>query len=128
MGFVLKEKLKGLKVVLREWHKKEYGGSEAKIKELVVDIKDLDVKGELVGLSTQEVDSRKEKFVLMWKLLRNREALLFQRSRSKWASEGDANTKFFHHCIKTRAKRNFISAIRVEEEWVESPNCTIYIA
>jgi hypothetical protein len=122
MGHVLKEKLKRLKLTLKEWHKKEYGGMETKIEELVVDINDLDVKGELVGLTALEVEARKGKFVLLWNLIRNKEALLVQRSRSKWASDGDANTKYFHNCIKSRSKRNFISAIRVNDEWLESPS------
>jgi exonuclease III len=63
MGFVLKEKLKLLKPILRNWHKEEFGAMEAKIEELVVDIKDLDTRGELVGLSTSEVENRKEKFI-----------------------------------------------------------------
>ncbi|KAK2383075.1 hypothetical protein QL285_070564 [Trifolium repens] len=62
MGFALKEKLKGLKTILKAWHKEEYGGMEARIVEVVEDIKDLDVRGELVGLSTQEMEGRKEKF------------------------------------------------------------------
>jgi hypothetical protein len=45
MSFVLKEKLKGLKTVLKDWHKLEYGSLEAKIAELVVEIKNLDTKG-----------------------------------------------------------------------------------
>jgi hypothetical protein len=73
MGFVLKEKLKLLKPILREWHKEEFGGLETRIEELLVDIKDLDVRGELVGLSNQEVESRKEKFVSLWKLMRSKE-------------------------------------------------------
>jgi hypothetical protein len=122
MGFVLKEKLKALKPILRSWHKEEYGGMEAKIEELMVEINDLDVRGELVGLTTLEVESRKEKFTLMWKYLRNKEALMYQRSRAKWLKEGDANTKFFHGCVKARLKSNFIAAIRVEDRWVDTPS------
>ncbi|KAK2430145.1 hypothetical protein QL285_028516 [Trifolium repens] len=84
MGFVLKEKLKLLKPVLRNWHKEEFGGMESRIEELTVEINDLDVRGELVGLSSSEVERRKEKFIALWQLLRNKEAILFQRSRSKW--------------------------------------------
>ncbi|MCH86627.1 LINE-1 reverse transcriptase like, partial [Trifolium medium] len=121
MGFVLKEKLKALKKFLRDWHKLEYGGSGARIEELVVEIRDLDMRGEEEGLSTQEVVSRKEKFRDLWKLLKNKEALMFQRSRSKWLKEGDANTKFFHGSVKSRSKTNLISALRSGDVWLDSP-------
>ncbi|GAU36760.1 hypothetical protein TSUD_213250 [Trifolium subterraneum] len=122
MCFVLKEKLKGLKVILRNWHKQEYGGLEGRIDELKVEISALDRKGEEVELSTEEVDCRKEKFGALWKLFKSKEALMFQRSRSKWLKEGDANTKFFHGSVKNRVKTNFISALCVDGRWLDSPN------
>ncbi|GAU43110.1 hypothetical protein TSUD_373050 [Trifolium subterraneum] len=122
MGFVLKEKLKGLKILLREWHKQEYGGLEVKIEELKIEICSLDRKGEEVGLTTQEIESRKVKFGELWKLFKSKEALLFQRARSKWLKEGDANTKFFHSSVKSRMKSNLISALYVDDVWLDSPN------
>jgi hypothetical protein len=35
--------------------------------------------------------------------------------------EGDANTKFCYHCIKGRAKRNNIKALKVGGVWVQKP-------
>ncbi|WJX33767.1 hypothetical protein P8452_21944 [Trifolium repens] len=74
MGFVLKEKLKSLKLVLRQWHKEEFGALDTKIEALKVNISDLDVRGELTGLSTLEVESRKQKFNSLWSLLRSKKA------------------------------------------------------
>jgi hypothetical protein len=122
MWFVLKEKLKGLKLHLKEWHKVEYGGLEARIEGLVGDIKDLDAKVKTAGLSNQEINTRKEKFIDLWRFLESKDANLFQRSRSKWLKEGDGNTKVFHGCIKARSKLNTITVLRVENDWLDSPN------
>lgn len=55
MSFVLKEKLKGLKVKIKEWNKEEYGGMEERVEKLVEEINDLDELSEEVrGLSEGE--------------------------------------------------------------------------
>jgi hypothetical protein len=95
---------------------------EGRIEGLVVEIKDMDIRGELMGLTSQEVEDRKLKFSTLWKYLRSKEVIMFQRSRSNWLKEGDANTKFFHGSVKARSKRNQLLAIRGEEGWLESPN------
>jgi len=64
---------------------------------------------------------RKKKFDDMWRLLRSKDASMFQRSKSKWLKEGDANTKYFHRCVKARASRNSLKAIKVDGIWVETP-------
>ncbi|MCI02620.1 RNA-directed DNA polymerase (Reverse transcriptase), partial [Trifolium medium] len=96
MGFVLKGKLRGLKVRLKEWNKVEFGNVEGRMKKLVEDIQDLDVRGEIMGLAPHEVNLRKALFEEFWKLQKFKEASIVQRSRSKWLSQGDANSKFFH--------------------------------
>jgi len=83
MSFVLKEKLKGLKLVLKEWSREEYGGIEDRVEKLVEDIKDLDEKGEEGGLTEVEVGIRKLKFEELWRLLKAKDALMAQRSRSR---------------------------------------------
>jgi hypothetical protein len=58
----------------------------------------------------------------MWKLRRSRESMIMQQSRQTWLRDGDANTRYFHTCIKSRTRRNFISALRVGNDWIETPD------
>jgi hypothetical protein len=122
MGFILKEKLKSLKGVIKEWSRNTYGVWEDKKRLLIKRIADLDSKSERVGLGDEEVVERKASFDELWKLLKNLDALAFQRSRHKWLKEGDANSRFFHNCIKARKRRNMVLSLRTPDGWVEGPN------
>jgi hypothetical protein len=119
MGFVLKEKLKGLKSVLKRWSKEVYGKPEETKQKLVELIKLLDLKSEDGGLSDAEVATRKRLFEELWEVLKIIDASIFQRSRSKWLREGDTNSKYFHGCINARKRMNTISAINTPHGWVE---------
>jgi hypothetical protein len=121
MCFVLKEKLKALKGRIKEWHKEEYGDMDARVDKLVEDIHELDVRGELVGLNGEEIHRRKTMFSDLWTLLRAKDANMMQRARSSWLKHGDANSKYFHKCVKLRHSRNSIKALKVGEDWVQFP-------
>ena len=72
-------------------------------------------------LSEAEVTLRKVKFEELWRLLKVIDALIAQRSKSRWLKEGDANSKFFHKCLKLRKSRNSIKALKEDDGWVVSP-------
>ena len=88
---------------------------------LIAEIAELDANGEHGSLCGVEVELRKKKFQEMWRLLRSKDASMFQRSKSKWLKDGDANSKYFHTCVKARASRNSLKAIKVDGTWVEKP-------
>ncbi|WJX68405.1 dihydrolipoyllysine-residue acetyltransferase [Trifolium repens] len=106
MGFILKERLKWLKVVIKEWNKETYGDPNENKNELIADILALDNKRENVGLSKVEVETRMQKFEQLWSLLKRIDASIFQRLCSKWLKLVDANTTFFHAWMKGRMQRN----------------------
>lgn len=76
IGVVLKNKLRRLKDSLRLWSKVEYGRVEDNIEGLKADIKELDLKGEVRALNSQEVEIRKSKLEELWKLLKSKESSL----------------------------------------------------
>lgn len=82
---------------------------------------ELDKKREAVGLEDEEIQSRKSKFVELWRLLKARDVMFAQRSRLKWLKDGDENSKFFHNSVKGRSGRNVMRALKVGEGWAQSP-------
>ena len=57
----------------------------------------------------------------LWKLSLKWESLLHQKSQSKWISQGDANTIFFHLVVNGRRKRNNLRGLNIEGNWGEDP-------
>jgi hypothetical protein len=121
MSFVLKEKLKRLKVAIMEWNGATFRGSEREKQNLIDEISALDLKSETLGLVDDEVVRRKKLFDVLWHILKSIDAMTFQRSRSKWLKEEDTNSKFFHICINSRQRRNKVVALNTPNGWVEGP-------
>ncbi|WJX66218.1 hypothetical protein P8452_50797 [Trifolium repens] len=120
-GFVLKEKLKLLKGTIRQWNKDIYGNVDHKIEKITEDIETLELKCENVGLEEAELLARKEKFDILWMLLKSKDSMEFQKSRSRWLREGDANSRFFHACVKSRKRSNSIVALKKGRSWLSNP-------
>ncbi|XP_035830821.1 uncharacterized protein LOC118480205 [Helianthus annuus] len=53
----------------------------------------------------------------------NRKVLdLKQRARSKWATDGDENSKYFHALINNRKASNSIHGLNVNDQWCTKPS------
>jgi hypothetical protein len=113
---VIKEKFKRLKGALKKWNKEVYGRVDGKIEDLITGIEQLDLKGETEGLSEEELILQKTKFDHLWLLLKSKDSLEFQKSQTRWLKEGDANTGFFHACVKSRKRANSIVALKKGRE------------
>ncbi|KAL8531532.1 hypothetical protein ACS0TY_008215 [Phlomoides rotata] len=57
-GFVIKEKLKELKVVLKSWSKETFGHMEKRIEEKKEELEKLDIIDDTLGLSEEETTRR----------------------------------------------------------------------
>jgi hypothetical protein len=119
---VLKEKLKSLKVVLKQWNIDTYGERDKKIPLLTNLINDIEILGESRDLSDVEKKEWKQNCEKLLLLLESKESLEFQRSKAKWLKEGDANSSYFHACVKGRKVANGIVALKSGEVWIENPD------
>ncbi|GKV32990.1 hypothetical protein SLEP1_g41549 [Rubroshorea leprosula] len=121
-GFQLKEKLKATKIVLKEWSKNKASEIDLKINMCKEDIAAIDLKGEEAAINEQEVQLRRNSFLDLWKLQNMKESMWRQKARKTWIRNGDANTKFFHRCVKGRRRRNEIVGIQVGDNYMEQVN------
>ncbi|GKV16991.1 hypothetical protein SLEP1_g27551 [Rubroshorea leprosula] len=64
---------------------------------------------------------RQEGFQKMWDIMRKREVIWKQKSRSNWVRVGDANTRFFHRVANGRKAQNQITSLMCDGSWVEEP-------
>ncbi|PNX72998.1 cysteine-rich receptor-like protein kinase [Trifolium pratense] len=106
--YVLKEKFKLIKVRLKEWHKRHTQNLEAKIKEAKEDLKRLEIKGELGGLSEEEANT--------WRERASQSAVVdhFQKQFSaKGARPIPANMSF--KCIENEIKDDMVREFSEEE-------------
>ncbi|GKV51190.1 hypothetical protein SLEP1_g57860 [Rubroshorea leprosula] len=112
-GYRLKEKMKLTKEALRKWSKDSTLDIERKISNAAAEIDWIDRKGEQEQLTEEEIKKRREATITLWENMKRKESMIQQKSRKTWLAHGDANTKFFHKCVKGRWRRNEMSSIHI---------------
>jgi len=115
----LKEKLKLLKLALKDWHQRHSRYLPARISTLKEKIATLDLKGETIELCGYEIEELHGFSDELFSLSRIHSSICWQQSRIHWLREGDANSKFFHGIMSNRRRRNSISFFFVNGELVE---------
>ncbi|KAI3683245.1 hypothetical protein L1987_83746 [Smallanthus sonchifolius] len=115
-------KLKWLKGRIKGWlvgeRKKRDDGYRSHKDSIVL----LEKLADTRSLSHHELDFRAEckKFVLECDLTRQRD--IQQKSRVRWALEGDENSSFFHGIMNANTSNNRINGILVDGSWETSPS------
>ncbi|GKV38927.1 hypothetical protein SLEP1_g46780 [Rubroshorea leprosula] len=121
-GYKCQQKLKLLKGFLKGWNKEVFGNMEAQYEQAVKKIEHADMQNEISDLEDAEIVKRQEGFSEIWDVLRKKELIWKQKSRSKWVRERDANTHFFHRVAKGRRAHNNIAGLMYERAWIDDPN------
>ncbi|XP_021990912.1 uncharacterized protein LOC110887642 [Helianthus annuus] len=119
---VLLNKFRRLKVVISSWANKVK--AKEKVEELTLqsEVEHLDFTLENRDLSEEEhwvyIEAKKRLFEIDSFKVKD----LRQKSRVRWAKEGDENTRFFHGMINSRRVSNSILGLNVNGVWVSKPN------
>ncbi|GAU19761.1 hypothetical protein TSUD_78870 [Trifolium subterraneum] len=118
-GFVLKEKLKLIKLALKEWHNTHAKNIPGKINDLKIRLSVLDSKGEEGVLTDEERDELRSVSADIHSLSRVNASICWQQSRLLWLREGDANSRYFHSVLASRRRQNALSVIMVDSVRME---------
>ncbi|PNX82715.1 cysteine-rich receptor-like protein kinase [Trifolium pratense] len=121
-GYVIKEKLKMIKVALKDWHKTHAQNLPSRIDNLKIRLSALDEKGGEDDLSEEELVELHGVSNDIHSLSRLHASISWQQSRSMWLKEGDANSKYFHSVLASRRRRNSLSVIQVDGVMLEGVN------
>lgn len=118
---VLAGKLKHVKVKIREWRAKV---SESENRETAVikkKIEDIDLHAEDGPLRAELVKERSDALQRLKTIEAGRILDLKQKARTKWALEGDENSRFFHGVLNQHRRAQKINGLLIGGHWITSP-------
>ncbi|GKV29201.1 hypothetical protein SLEP1_g38147 [Rubroshorea leprosula] len=78
-------------------------------------------EGEQGQLTEEEINKRKEALLDIWKNMNTKERMAQQKSRKTWLVNGDANTKFFHNCVKGKWRITEMNSIQIKDSQLVEP-------
>ncbi|XP_071727976.1 uncharacterized protein [Rutidosis leptorrhynchoides] len=117
----LLNKLKNVKGALKAWSKKKFGKIDDEIEELKIAALNLELKAETSPLSDSELQSWKENRKAWMTKENMKKRMLKQKSRIRWAIDGDENTKFIHAIIRNNYNKCNIRGLTINGCWNENP-------
>ena len=97
----LNAKLKHIKEALRAWRRTDYSKEEAKLKRLKDEVHKLDMDAENRVLSAEEIETRRVGYKDIIEMEKMVVMDARQKSKIRWAMDGDENSKLFHGFIVT---------------------------
>jgi len=118
-GYVLREKLKRIKLALKEWHSVHARNISGKIEVLKNRLSELDEGGEVGELSDGEIQEMRGITTDIHSLSRVSASISWQQSRIRWLKDGDENSKYFHSALVRRRRRNAIVSLMANGTLVE---------
>ncbi|KAL9668797.1 hypothetical protein QQ045_006337 [Rhodiola kirilowii] len=120
-GVSLQRKLARVRSMLAHWNKKSFGDVRLKLGKARVEWEKLSLMQDARSLSEEESLRKLALQKIIWLLEIQDERIWRIKSRISWLRLGDQNTKFFHRMATWRSRRNCISSLLVDGEWIDDP-------
>ncbi|XP_028081929.1 uncharacterized protein LOC114283306 [Camellia sinensis] len=120
-GFRLFQKLKGLKITLKQWNCEVFGNVNTKLKQVQDELHMFDLVAEERELEEVEKARRREARAEACRLTRMVDWLWLQKSRLNWNLNGDKSTRYFHVTVKCRQGRNEINSLTIGDVVIDDP-------
>ncbi|KAL9683096.1 hypothetical protein QQ045_014911 [Rhodiola kirilowii] len=109
-------KLKRLRKVLRKWNWETFGEVNSKVRQLTKRVEQMESDATVPkAVLTQTKDEVSH-------LLRYQYAMLEEKSKINWITEGDRNSSFFHASIKARRAHNKMKLEMTDGSFSEEPD------
>uniref|UniRef100_A0A251TXQ6 Putative RNA-directed DNA polymerase, eukaryota, Reverse transcriptase zinc-binding domain protein n=1 Tax=Helianthus annuus TaxID=4232 RepID=A0A251TXQ6_HELAN len=114
-------KLKWLKFKIKDWVKNFKATRDGLYVDKVAQLEKLEEIAEERSLMPHELETRAKLKSFISEVDRLKFMDLQQKSRVRWAVEGDENTAYFHGVVNANISSNRLNGLRINDIWVTSP-------
>ncbi|KAJ0641962.1 putative RNA-directed DNA polymerase [Helianthus annuus] len=114
-------KLKWIKKRLKEWVYIQRSDMDKMYNEKIKRLEDLELLAEQRSLDHSELEERMDCKSCILETDKLKAMDMQQKSRVRWAKEGDENTKYFHGVVNANTSNNRIHGLHIDGVWVASP-------
>ncbi|GKB49944.1 RNA-directed DNA polymerase, eukaryota, reverse transcriptase zinc-binding domain protein [Tanacetum coccineum] len=116
------KKLRYLKQCIRTWIKEFKLKANSAKQQIKEDLSKIDVLIDNGEGNSDICSKRRDIFKSLQDLEKLHSMELSQKTKIKWAIEGDENSKYFHGVLNKNRNQHSIRGILVDGDWVESPS------
>jgi len=120
-GYSLKEKIKRLKVRMKQLNTQQFGDTANRVQQLESALNTLETSSNDRQLTSSELEARKKMQEDLWTAAQAHESLLQQKARSKWLREGDCNSRYFHLIMNSNRRSTAVKGVSIDGIWVDDP-------
>nr|KAJ0195447.1 hypothetical protein LSAT_V11C700350330 [Lactuca sativa] len=115
-------KLKNLKEHIKKWRKVLIEKNRKEIEELTNKINSIDLQAEEGNVNDELIKCRQDAYLKIMEFEARHIEDLKQKSRTRWALEGDENNKFSHGLINIHQRSQRINGLKDNGFWISDPD------